>query len=76
MLSVSANVFNSQSFPDFELFKQSYSHVGSEKPAIISRGKQYQYRQLFRDILRFRNTYFNKLIFIFLNLNLFFLKSY
>jgi len=46
MLSVSANVFNSQSFPDFELFKQSYSHVGSEKPAIISRGKQYQYRQL------------------------------
>ncbi|OUM65042.1 hypothetical protein PIROE2DRAFT_8019 [Piromyces sp. E2] len=59
MLTDSANVFNSQSFPDFELFKQSYSHVDSEKPAIISRGKQYQYRQLFSDILLFRSTYFN-----------------
>ncbi|ORX60214.1 putative long chain fatty acid CoA ligase [Piromyces finnis] len=59
MLSEIQSVFNSQSFPDFELFKQSYNHVNSEKPAIISRGKQYQYRQLFRDILHFRNTYFN-----------------
>jgi len=58
MLSEGPVVFNPESFPDFELFKQSYLHVGSEKPAIISRGKQYQYRQLFRDILHFRNKYF------------------
>jgi len=60
MLSQEQSVFDSQSFPDFELFIQSYSHVNSEKPAIISRGKQYQYRQLFRDILCFRSVYFKK----------------
>jgi len=58
MLSQEHRIFNSQSFPDFELFKQAYSHVNTEKSAIISKGKQYQYRQLFKDILKFRSLFF------------------